>query len=172
MESAGAEGVAQAVLHDRTFEVEPAVEQAERYAAAVLLEVAVVGADVHDGADAAAVTGREGALVEGDFLDGLGLEDGEDAEHVVHVVDRRAVEKNQVFVGAAAADVDAREAFIAALDARDLLQRLKHVRLAEKNRRVLDLLDGNVHRAEIGGGDAGIGAGLGAADDLCRIEYG
>ena len=111
--------------------MDPAVEEAEGDAAAVLLEVAIVGADVHDGAHAAAETGREGALVERDFLDGLGLEDRKDAEHVVHVVDGRSVEQDQVLVGAAAADEDAREAFIAALDAGNLLQRFQHVRFAE-----------------------------------------
>ena len=43
----------------------------------VLLHVAVVGADVHDAGDPAAVTGRERAFIKGDFLDRFRLENRE-----------------------------------------------------------------------------------------------
>ena len=121
-----------------------------------LLHVAVIGADVHDAGYPSSITGGEGTFVEGDFLDRLRLEDGEYAHHVVHVVDRDAVQQDEVLVGSATADIYSRKAFSAALDSRHHLEDLQHVSLAEEDRGVLDLGRRDVDGPEVGGLDAGV----------------
>ena len=168
MQPAGTERVTEPVLDDGPLDMETVVEHAHGQRAVGLLHIAVVGADVDDAGDAAAVAGREGALVEGDVLDCFRLEDGEQAEQVVHIIDRYAVQHHEVLLRTAAPHVQACEAFLAALDAGQQLQCLDDVGLAEERRRVLDLLDRHFQRSEIDRLHAGVPAG----NDAGGLQFG
>ena len=70
---------------------------------------------------------------------------------MVHVVDGHAVKQDQVLFRTAAADIQAGEAFHAALDAGKQLQGLDDVGLAEQGRHVLDLGQGHLQGSEVDG---------------------
>ena len=95
-------------------------------------------------------------LVQGDLLHGLGLEDGQDAQHVVHVVDGDAVQQDEVLVRTAAADVKSCESFVSSLHARYQLDGLQDIGLAEDDRSALDMDERNVDGPEVGALDAGV----------------
>ena len=146
-------------LDDRAFHLELGREQADGAAAMELLVVAVLHADVQDTGETAAETGREAALVEGHVLDGVGVEHREKAHHVVDVVDGYAVKQQQVLVGTAAADIQARRALGARLDARQQLNGLDHVDLAGQGGHALDLVDRDFDGAHLRATHADFGAG-------------
>ena len=172
MHAASADRIGQLVLDDRALEMQFVADQADAHGAVGLLHVAVVGADVHDAGHASAVARGERAFVERHFLDRLRLEDGEESQHVIDVVDGHAVQQDQVLIRTAATHVEARHALVAALHARHHLQDLQHVGFAEQDRRILDLSQGNVHRPEVGGLDAGIllGHHRGAGKHFARLQ--
>ena len=152
--AASADGIGQLVLDDGPFEVQAVADGSHAHRAVRLLHVAVVGADVDDGGDAAAVPGGEGALVEGDLLDGLRLEDAEDAQQVFGVVEGDSVEKKQVLLRPASAHINAGESFHSGLHARHQLYGLQHVRLPEESWSLLDHRHGHLDRAHLGGENA------------------
>ena len=134
--------------------MEPAGQQAEAQRALDLLRVAVSPVDLQHRGDAAAVFGRDRAFVELHPADDVVVEGGEDAEHVVRVVDRSAVEEDKILVGGAAADVEAAGRFAHRLDARQRHDDLQRVGLAEDHRHVLDdiglhPLDAQLRRAVV-----------------------
>ena len=89
--------------------------------------------------------GGEAAFIQGDVLDGIGVEGREEAKHVVHVVYGHAVEQHQVLVGTAATHVESCRALRAALHTGEQLQYLQHIGLAKHCRHGLDLCHGDVH---------------------------
>ena len=128
-------------------------------AAVRLIQVAVIGAYVDDAGSTSAVAGRERALVECDFLHGLGLEDREDAQHVLGVVDRDAVQQKQVLIGTATPHIQAREPFRSALDSGKKLDGLQDIGLSEQRRSALDGRDGHFDGAHFGRCDPGLPRG-------------
>ena len=76
MQAAGAEGVAELVPEDGSFQMELFRQDAQADAAMGLFHVAVVRADIHDRGHAPPVTGRERAFIQGHFLHRLRLENG------------------------------------------------------------------------------------------------
>ncbi len=119
------------------------------------IQVAVVGTDIDDAGDTAAVAGREGTFVQGHFLDGVRLEDGEDTQHVFRIVDGKPVQQEQVLVRSAAPDVDAGETLRPALDTGQELERFDDIGLTEKSRGRLEDLQRNLDGAHLGRSDAG-----------------
>ena len=113
------------------------------------LVVAVVLCDVEHRTEAAAETGGEGALVEGDVFHGVGVEGREETAEVTDVVEWHAVEEEEVLVGSAAAHVHAAVALAAALHAGHELQGLDDVGLAEHHGYGLDLLHGHLRGAHL-----------------------
>ena len=159
MQSPAAEAEGQLVLDDGSFQMDLVRECANPHAAVELLQVAVVRTDVDDAGDAAAVAGGEAALVEGNLFHGLRLEDGEYTHQVLGVVERDAVEQQQVLFGTAASHIDAAESFGAALHSRHQLNRLQHVVLAEQHRGMLNHLHRQLDGAHLRALDAGVFAG-------------
>ena len=93
--------------------------------------------------------GRKTALVKRYVLDCIGIEYGEHAEHVVHVIYRNTVKQQKVLVRVAAAYVQACSRLGSGLNAGEQLKGLEHIRLAEHGGYGLDLLDGNVDGAHL-----------------------
>ncbi len=120
-----------------------------------LLKVTIVSSDIDDAGDSAAVTRRERAFVQRDFLHGLRLEDREQTKHVFGVVKRDSVQKQQVFVRATPAHVYSRKAFRSALHSRHQLDGLKDIGLAEEDGGVPDHVQGNLYGAHLRGHDSG-----------------
>ena len=112
-----------------------------------LLHVAVLHVDLQHRREAAAVTGREAGLGDLHVLDGVGVEDREEAEEVGGVVDRGVVEEDQVLVGAAAAHVEAAHALGPGLHAGQQLQGLEDVHLPHEDGSALDLPHRHLHHA-------------------------
>ena len=134
------------------------------------LVVAVVLCDVEHSAQTAAETGGKGAFVEGDVLDSVGVEGGEEAAHVGDVVEGHAVEEEEVLVGAAAADVHAAVALAAGLHSGHELQGLDEVGLAEHDGHGLDFLHGHHVGTHLGGTD--VAGALGCDDDFAEGDAG
>ena len=134
------------------------------------LVVAVVLRDVEHGAQAAAEAGGEGAFVEGDVLDGVGVEGREEAAHVADVVEGHAVEEEEVLVGAAAAHIHAAVALAAALHSGHELQGLDEVGLAEHHGHGLDFLHGHHVGAHLR--RARVARALGGDDHLVEGDAG
>ena len=157
-------------LDDRAFHVDLGREQAHREAPVELLVVAVLEAHVHHAGEAAAEPCRETALVERHVFDGIRIEDGEKAHHVVHVVERHAVEQQQVLVRTAAADIEAGRTFRTGLHAGQQLQGLEDVHLAADGRNALDLGHRHLDGAHLRTPDAdfGVGGGHHGAGQLRR----
>lgn len=110
-----------AVLDDRAFESHLGRDEAQRSVAMESVEIAVVGGHVENAGETSAKTGREAALVECDILDSIGIESGEKTAEVIDIVERDAIEKIEILVGAAAADIHAARDIGSALDARKKL---------------------------------------------------
>ena len=175
--SADAHAVGGRALPDGALEVELVADDAHADRTVRLLHVAVVRAHIDDAGRPAAVPGGEGSLEEGHLLDGFRLEDRKQAQHVFCVVQGDAVEQQEVFVRPAAADIDAREAFVAALDARHQLDGFQDVRFAQEHRCVPDGGHRNLHGAHLrrrdarfapGGDDGFLDAQVGLQGDVQR----
>ena len=106
---------------------EAAGDQADAAAVAETAAVAVAVLDVENGPEIAAVAGRVGPLVEGDVLDGIRVEGGEEAEGVRRVVEPHLVEQDAGLVGSAAAHVEPAAVIGGRLDARQELQTAQQV---------------------------------------------
>ena len=78
---------------------------------------------------------------------------------MVDIINRYAVQEDEVLVRAAAAHIQAGEAFVAALHAGHHLDGLEHIGLAEEHRGIAHLGDGHFNRAKVGGVDAGFARG-------------
>ena len=105
--AASADRVGEFILYDWPFEMQAIADGPHAHCPVRLLHVAVVCADIDDGGDAAAVSGRKGSFVEGHLLHRLRLEYTEDAQQVLCVVEGDAVKKKQVLLRASAPYVDA-----------------------------------------------------------------
>ena len=77
----------------------------------VVLHVAVGGTHVDDTGEAAAVAGGEAALVEVDVFHDVGVERREESERVVDLVERCAVEQEEVLVVVASVDIQSADEF-------------------------------------------------------------
>ncbi len=148
---AAAQDESRAVFHDGAFQMQTARQQADAQRAFHLLAVAFPRPDFHHGRDAAAILGRNRALEEFHVADDVGVESGEDAEHVVRVVDGTAVEEDEVLVGGAAAHIEAAGSFAHRLDTRQGHHHLQGVGLAKDHRHVLDHIDADLLDAQLGG---------------------
>ena len=95
------------VFHQRAFQVETAGEKPQTQGAGELLGVSFTRSDVQHGRDAAAVFGRDGALVQFGLRDKVCVKGRQDAEHVVGIEDRSVVVEDEVLVHRAAAHVEA-----------------------------------------------------------------
>ena len=151
----GADGIGSASFPKRTFQVELVRQHADAEVPVRFIQVAVVGADIDDAGDTTAVAGREGTLVQGHFLNGFRLEDGEDAQQVFRIINGNPVQQEQVLVRSAAPDIDAGEALRPALDTGQELERFDDIGLAEKGRSRLEDLQRNLDGAHLGRCDAG-----------------
>ena len=140
-----------AVLDDGAFQMQAARQQAQAQRALKLLAVAVAAADLEHGGDAAAVLGGNRALVEFHVVDHVGIEGRQDAEHMVRVVDRPAVEQDEVLVGGAAADVEAAGGLAHRFDAGKRHHHLQGIGLAEGHRHVFDQVDAHLLDAHLRG---------------------
>ncbi len=116
-----------------------------------LLKVSVIRPHIDDAGGSASVTGRERAFVKRDFLYGFRLKDREQTKHVLSVVERDSVKKEQVLVRPASTHVYSRKAFGPALHARHQLDCLKDIGLTEENRSVLDHIHGYLDGAHLRG---------------------
>ena len=94
------------VLPEGSVEVDLFGKQARRHAAVQSFGVAVIGPHVHHAGGPSGIAGRERTLVQGYLFDGFRGKDGEDSTHVVDVVQRDAVQQDQVLVGPAATHVN------------------------------------------------------------------
>ena len=128
----------------RPLHTHAARQQSNGEAPVHLVAVAVLVVDVDDRAQAAAVRGRVGPLVQPDVLDGVGVERAEEAEEVGGVVDRGPVEQDEGLVRGAAADVEPAGEVRRRLHAREELDGAEEVRL-KRRREVLHEADGHVH---------------------------
>ena len=153
--AAAADGVGGLSLPEGAFEVQFVADHADAEASVRLIEIAVVRPDIEDAGDAAAVAGREGSLVQRNLLHGFRLENGENAQHVLGIVDGNAVQHEQVLVRSAAPDVKAGEAFRSALHAGEHLNGFQDIGLAEEGRGALDGGNGHLDGAHLGGLNAG-----------------
>ena len=133
-----------AVLHQRSFQMQTARQQTQTQGTLHLLAVAVAAADLQHGRDAAAILGRNRALVEFHVVDHVGIEQRQDAEHMVRIVDRPFVEQDEVLVGRTAAHVEAAGSLAHRLDTRQGKHHLQGVSLAEGHRHVLDQVDAHL----------------------------
>ena len=129
-----------------------------------LVEVAVVGSHIDNTGSTATVSSGERALVQCHFLDGFRLKDGEDAQHMLGIVDGNPIQQEQVLIRPAASDIQAGESFSPTLDAGEQLDCLQDIGFAKERRCALDSRDGNLDGAHLGGGDAGFP--LGGYDSL------
>ena len=98
-------------LPQRTFQLKPSVEQSQTEGAVQLLQVAVVGTYVDHRRQTSAIACRETALVEVDVLHDVGVEGREQTAQVVHLVERRPVEQEEVLVVASPVDIQPRNQF-------------------------------------------------------------
>ena len=124
----------------------------------VFLVIAVFHADIHDAGQAAAEAGRKTALVKRHVLDGIGVEHREETQHVIDIINRDAVEQQQVLIGSAATYIKAGRAFRTGLHARQQLDGLDYVHLAGQRRHMLDLVYGNLDGAHLRSADAQFGS--------------
>ena len=104
------------------------------------LHVALAQAHVHHAGESGAVAGGEGTLVEHHVVHHLGIDGRGEALQVLGVVERDAVEREQVLVLLAASYIDACLSVTCRLYARQPLQRLQHVRLTQQHGHLTYLL--------------------------------
>ena len=134
---------------DRAFEVHFGRDKANGNIALQMLVVAVVLRHVQHRTQPSAETGGEAAFVKGHILDGIGIEGREETAEMRHIVERHAVEQEEVLVGTAATHIHATVALTSALHTRHQLQGLDDVGLAEEHRHRLDFLHRHVHGAHL-----------------------
>ena len=123
--------------------------------------ISVIGPDIDDAGYSAAISCREGAFVECDFLDRFRCKYRQQAEQMADIVKRRSVEHHKVLVRATASHINSGKSFHAALHARHQLNGLDDIGFAQHHRHVLDHLLRDFHCAHI----SGLYAGVLAADN-------
>ena len=96
--------------------------------------IAVVLPHIDDRRQPTAVLCGEIALVERYILDGIGVEDREESHQVIHIVERHAVQENQVLVRSSAANIQARATLRPALHAGQELQGFEDIYLTGNHR--------------------------------------
>ena len=101
----------------------------------------------------------EAAFVQGDILQGIGVEDGEETHHVVDIVDRHTVEEQQVLVGTAATHIHACRGFRAVLHTWQQLDGFQHVGFAKQSRDAFNLLHGQLYHTHLGAAGTHRGTG-------------
>ena len=136
--------------NDRSFRQDRRREQPDLPAHAPPLEVAVAQAHVQHRRQPPAEARRVGALRQLHPADGVRVERREEAEQVGGVVERCAVEQHECLVGRAAADVEPRRPLLPRADARQQLDRLQHVGLAEQRGERLHVAPRQRDRAHLG----------------------
>lgn len=105
MHTADTHGECSSLVAYRAFEEEFVTEHSDGECAVQLLVIAVYSPDIYDTGDPASITGRIRSLVECDFLDRLGSEYREEAQHVVDIVQRSAVQHDEVLVRSTSPDM-------------------------------------------------------------------
>ena len=148
-----------AALGERPLEVEAAGQQAETQRPGEFVAVALAGPHVQHRGDASAEFCGDGTFVEFHLVDDVGVEGGEDAEKMGGIVDGAFVEKDQVLVGGAAADVEAAGGFAHGFHARQGEHGLDDVALAEGGGDLVDDLHPHPLQADLGVAVAGDGVG-------------
>ena len=149
MEHPAADRVTELVLDDRALQMQLVAEEADADVSVGFLHVSVVGADINDAGYPASVACREGTFVQSNLLYCFRLEYREKTEHVVDIVDRDSVQKDKVFVRAAASDVKTGETFVSSLDSGHELDGFQYISFAEDYRNVLDMLQRHVQSADV-----------------------
>ena len=125
---------------DGAVQLKAAVEQSDAIGTVQALPVAIVGAHVDDRRQPAAVACGETALVEVDVLHHVGVERREETHRVVNLIERCAVDEEEVLVVVAAMHVESRGHLDALLHTRQALQRLYHVGRRQQRELRLDVL--------------------------------
>ena len=125
---------------DGAVQLKAAVEQSDAIGTVQALPVAIVGAHVDDRRQPAAVACGETALVEVDVLHHVGVERREETHRVVNLIERCAVDEEEVLVVVAAMHVESRGHLDALLHTRQALQRLHHVGRRQQRELRLDVL--------------------------------
>ena len=125
-------------LAERPLAHKPTGDQAHAAAGAKVAAIAIAVLHIEDGTQAAAVLGWIGPLVEGDVLDGVRVEGGEEAKGVRRIVEPHLVEQDAGLVGATAAHVESTAKIRCRLHTRQQLQTAQQVRLGH-GRHLLDI---------------------------------
>ena len=111
----------------RSFQLDSSVEQSEAHRAMDSVHVAVSGAYVHHARQSSAVAGWEPTLVEIHVFHHIDIKRGEKSQGMVDLVERGAVEQEEVLVAVAAVHIESADQFHALGHSAHLLQRLHHV---------------------------------------------
>ena len=109
-------------LAERPLAHKPAGNQANAAAGAKVAAIASAVLHIEDSTQAAAVLGRIGPLVEGDVLDRVRVEGGEEAKGVRRIVEPHLVEQDAGLVGAAPAHIESTAKIRCRLHTRQQLQ--------------------------------------------------
>ena len=125
-------------------------DQSDGAFALPFVEVAFFHVDFEHRGEATAIARREASFGEGYVSNGIGIEDGEDAEQVRGVIDGYAVEQYEILIGAATAHVQAGLAFASGLHARQQLQGFEDVHFTHEGGKFFDLLYGHGGLAHLG----------------------
>ena len=141
--ASGGDAEGSSFFDDGTFEVEFGRDGADGDIAVDFFVVAVVGGNVEDAGESSAEAGGETAFEEGDVLDGVGIESREEAAEMVDVVERDAVEEEEVLVRAASAHVHAAGAFVTGLYAGEELDGFNDVGFAKEDGDGFELFNGH-----------------------------
>ena len=111
--------------------------------------IAFLHRNIEHRAETASVAGWESTLIQLNAVDGIGIENREKAEHVLHIVQGHAVEQDQVLIGSAAAHIQAGRSFVTAFHAGQQLDGFDHVDFTEQGRKLAYLLDRQVDGAHL-----------------------
>ena len=135
---------------DRALQLDTSVDKAQGECPVEIIQVAVAGGDVYHRRHAAAVTGRETALVEIQSVHDVGIERREKAYQVTGVIYGRAVQEEKVISACAAVDEQAGHQFGTGSHARQQLEGLDEVGGAEHGKALVQILPAQPRQAGLG----------------------
>jgi hypothetical protein len=85
-------------FYDRPFQRDPAIQKPQRPETMIMVEVTVFGSDVRDGRQSATISCGESTLIKVSILDDVRIERGEKSQGMIRLIERGAVEQEQVLV--------------------------------------------------------------------------
>ena len=104
--SSSAQRVGKFILDDGSFKLSRSCRNIKRERLGKLLFVALLKADIRDRRQSSFVFRREKAVVKGDAFDGIAIECREFGVEMVEMINRHAVEKNEILVVGTAIDLE------------------------------------------------------------------